>query len=109
MADKTTKTNPLPAPGSSPGAWTSPEALKAAGRTASDAGQKTAKAYAEASAEAGAQFDRLVRSQFGHVTSASREALDFVTSSLETTLKANEAARRASLELVEAATSSWSN
>lgn len=76
-----------------------PEAFQAA----AEAGKKAFMAYVQAGAELGAHVDRMVRAQAGHFAQASKETAELVTASLETGLKAREAARRATVEMIEGA------
>lgn len=71
--------------------------------TAAEAGKKAFMAYVEAGVELGAHMDRAARMQAGHFAQASKETADLVNASLETGLKAREAARRATVELIEGA------
>lgn len=84
-----------------------PKAIKPeAFQTAAEAGKKAVMAYVEAGVELGAHMDRVARMQAGHFAQASKETAELVNASLETGLKAREAARRATVELINGALAS---
>lgn len=67
------------------------------------AGKRAFMAYVEAGVELGAHLDRAARVQAGHLAQASKETAELVSATLETGIKAREAARRATVELIEGA------
>lgn len=76
-----------------------PEAFQ----TTAEAGKKAFMAYVEAGMELGGHMDRLARQQAGHFAQATKETAELVGASLETSIKARETARKATVELIEGA------
>lgn len=72
-------------------------------QTLTDAGRRAFHAYIEAGAQIGAQVDRLSRAQLGHMTTATKETADVMTTIAEVGFKASETARKAAFEAFELA------
>lgn len=65
--------------------------------------RKAFMAYVEASSELGAQFDRVARAQVSHIAQANKDTAELISATIESSVKAREAARKASIELIESA------
>jgi len=68
-----------------------------------DASRKAFMAYVEASSELGAQFDLVARAQVGHLAQANKDTAALISATIESSVKAREAARKATIELIEGA------